>query len=179
MFAVSQSVWADVLKMVFSAAWIAFVALACQQLTAERERWRTDREWTEEARRVTEEGAILRAKLSAHLHPRLIPIAYLNGLDPERIRAVRERDAVVEVTAGPQPDVRRVADFIDMAVKSVGVDHVRVSSALNDEAGVEISLELLRRGYRHKELLKLLAGNAAQVLAAPEETCNSQSRSAK
>jgi hypothetical protein len=145
----------DVLKMALSASWIALVALGSQHFAA-----RSDAELADQARSIQKQAGNFRDGLNGPADPRLVAAGYTAELDE-----IRAREGLLEVTAGATADPQRAADFIDAAVKTLGIDHVGLSSALNEQSGTGITLQLLRRGYRRGELLKLLGGNAQRVLA--------------
>ncbi|OGF98283.1 MAG: hypothetical protein A2Z86_08870 [Candidatus Glassbacteria bacterium GWA2_58_10] len=79
----------------------------------------------------------------------------------------------------PQPDVRDVADHIDYLVKLVGVDHVGVGTDFGGGGGVKdfkdasqavnLTAELLRRGYSEPDLAKIWGGNFLRVWRAAEK----------
>ena len=78
----------------------------------------------------------------------------------------------------PPVDVAMFVDHIDHAVELVGIDHVGISSDFDGGGGVEgwndasetvnVTLELVRRGYTEEEIAKLWGGNLLRVLRAVE-----------
>ena len=70
------------------------------------------------------------------------------------------------------------ADHIDHAVKLAGIDHVGLSGDFDGGGGVEgwddagetlnVTRELLRRGYSEKDLAKMWSGNVLRVMRAAE-----------
>jgi membrane dipeptidase len=81
----------------------------------------------------------------------------------------------------PPPARATVADFvdhIDYAVKLIGIDHVGISSDFDGGGGVEgwsnasetlnVTVELVRRGYTEAQIAKLWSGNLLRVMAAVE-----------
>jgi membrane dipeptidase len=75
-----------------------------------------------------------------------------------------------------RPERATVKDFVDhieYAVKQVGIDHVGISSDFDGGGGVEgwdsaaetfnVTLELVRRGYRQGDIAKLWGGNLLRV----------------
>ena len=78
----------------------------------------------------------------------------------------------------PAADVAMFVDHIDHAVDLIGVDHVGISSDFDGGGGVEgwndasetlnVTLELVRRGYTEEEIAKLWGGNLLRVLRATE-----------
>lgn len=95
-----------------------------------------------------------------------------------RVRDFRTRTApiVKERLADKAPDVN-VKDFvnhIDYLVKKIGIDHVGISSDFDGGGGVEgwddasetlnVTIELVRRGYTKQQIAKLWSGNLLRVL---------------
>ena len=77
----------------------------------------------------------------------------------------------------PPPPMATVADFvdhIDYLVKTIGIDHVGISSDFDGGGGVKgwngadetfnVTLELVRRGYTEEQIGKLWSGNLLRVL---------------
>jgi microsomal dipeptidase-like Zn-dependent dipeptidase len=70
-------------------------------------------------------------------------------------------------------------DAIDYAVQRIGVDHVGISSDFNHGGGiigwqnegesVNVTVELLRRGYGETEVAKLWGGNFLRVWQAAQD----------
>ncbi|MBP6004332.1 MAG: dipeptidase [Pyrinomonadaceae bacterium] len=94
------------------------------------------------------------------------------------VRAFRAKIApiVKERLADKAPDVN-VKDFvnhIDYLVKKIGIDHVGISSDFDGGGGVEgwddasetlnVTIELVRRGYTKQQIAKLWSGNLLRVL---------------
>ena len=92
----------------------------------------------------------------------------------------RARMAAVD-TQFPPPPMATVADFvnhIDYLVKTIGIDHVGISSDFDGGGGVagwngadetfNVTLELVRRGYTEEQIGKLWSGNLLRVMAAVE-----------
>jgi membrane dipeptidase len=71
--------------------------------------------------------------------------------------------------------VAQLVNTIDYAVKKIGVDHVGIASDFNHGGGVvgwdnegeamNVTVELLRRGYSEKDIGKLWGGNFLRVWA--------------
>ena len=78
----------------------------------------------------------------------------------------------------PAPDVGMFVDHIDHAVELIGIDHVGISSDFDGGGGVagwndasetlNVTLELVRRGYTEEEIAKLWGGNLLRVLREVE-----------
>jgi membrane dipeptidase len=93
----------------------------------------------------------------------------------DRLRAVGERH--------PQAAGATVKDFvdhIDYGVKLMGIDHVGISSDFDGGGGVEgyncaleainVTTELVRRGYTEEQIAKIWSGNLLRVLGEVERT---------
>jgi membrane dipeptidase len=93
----------------------------------------------------------------------------------ERMRAITEQY--------PQASPATVADFvdhIDYTVKLIGLDHVGISSDFDGGGGVEgfncaleainVTKELVRRGYSESQIAKIWSGNLLRVLEEVERT---------
>jgi len=74
----------------------------------------------------------------------------------------------------PAVDVSDFVDHIDYLVSKMGIDHVGISSDFDGGGGVEgwndasetlnVTIELVRRGYTEEEIGKLWSGNLLRVL---------------
>jgi len=82
-----------------------------------------------------------------------------------------------EVTAlAPPATVSDLVDHIDYLVNLIGLDHVGISSDFDGGGGIEgwndaseslnVTLELVRRGYTEVEIEMLWSGNLLRVLDA-------------
>jgi membrane dipeptidase len=84
-------------------------------------------------------------------------------------------------TKYPLPARANVKDFvnhIDYAVKLIGVDHVGISSDFDGGGGIDgynctsesinVTIELVRRGYSEQDILKMWGGNVLRVMADVE-----------
>lgn len=90
-----------------------------------------------------------------------------------------QRAFVAEVSAllGPAT-VARMVDHIDYAVQRIGVDHVGIGNDFNHGSGIvgfqdasealNVTAELLRRGYSASDVQKIWGGNFLRVLRAAE-----------
>lgn len=80
------------------------------------------------------------------------------------------------------PTVKDVVNHIDHVVQLVGIDHVGIGMDMDggsDVLGIEdvskiknVTIELLRRGYSAKDIMKIWGGNTMRVLAAAESYSN-------
>ena len=71
-------------------------------------------------------------------------------------------------------DVSDFVDHIDYLVKKIGIDHVGISSDFDGGGGVRgwndasetlnVTIELVKRGYTEEEIEKLWGGNLLRVL---------------
>ena len=78
----------------------------------------------------------------------------------------------------PRASVKHLADHIDYAVGLIGIDHVGISSDFNGGGGIEgwdnagetlnVTVELVRRGYSEEAIAKLWGGNLLRVMEAVE-----------
>ncbi|MBO3117795.1 dipeptidase [Winogradskyella sp. DF17] len=74
----------------------------------------------------------------------------------------------------PEVNVSDFVDHIDYLVKTIGIDHVGISSDFDGGGGIEgwsdasetlnVTLELVRRGYTEEQIEKLWSGNLLRVL---------------
>ena len=78
----------------------------------------------------------------------------------------------------PKASVSDFADHIDYAVNLIGIDHVGMASDFNGGGGIagwdnardtlNVTVELVRRGYREEQISQLWSGNLLRVMAAVE-----------
>ena len=81
--------------------------------------------------------------------------------------------------ADPAATVKDYVDHIDYVVKRIGIDHVGISSDFDGGGGVDgfrnatealnVTAELVRRGYTEQEIAKIWGGNLLRVMAAVEK----------
>jgi len=103
------------------------------------------------------------------------------SLTPEQRTALRERMRALDEQFPPPPRAT-VADFanhIDYAVKLIGIDHVGIASDFDGGGGVEgwsdasetlnVTLELVRRGYTEEQIAKIWSGNLLRVMDKVQE----------
>jgi microsomal dipeptidase-like Zn-dependent dipeptidase len=100
------------------------------------------------------------------------------ALSPAKREEYSERYHKI-VSAAPPATVAQFVDAIDYAVKRIGVDHVGISSDFNHGGGVagwqnegesvNVTAELLRRGYGESDIAKLWGGNFLRVWQAAED----------
>jgi membrane dipeptidase len=93
----------------------------------------------------------------------------------------RQKLAAIDAKFPPSPRAT-VSDFvhhIDYAVKLIGIDHVGISSDFDGGGGVEgfnnasesinVTVELVRRGYSEKAIMALWGGNLLRVMEQVEK----------
>ncbi len=88
-------------------------------------------------------------------------------------RRVAELDA-----KWPRATVADFAEHIDHAVKLIGIDHVGISSDFDGGGGIDgwndasetlnVTIELVRRGYSEADIAKLWGGNTLRILREAE-----------
>lgn len=98
--------------------------------------------------------------------------AYLAQLEPVRKEAASRLDEIKEEV--PPVDVSDFVDHIDYMVEKIGIEHVGISSDFDGGGGVEnwsdaseslnVTLELVRRGYTEEEIALLWGENLLRVL---------------
>ena len=79
----------------------------------------------------------------------------------------------------PRATVKDFVDHIDYAVKLIGVDHVGISSDFDGGGGIDgytctseainVTIELVRRGYTEKQIEQLWGGNVLRVMEQVEK----------
>lgn len=93
----------------------------------------------------------------------------------------RQKLAAIDAKFPPSPRAT-VSDFvnhIDYAVKLIGIDHVGISSDFDGGGGVtgydnasesiNVTIELVRRGYSEKDIIALWGGNLLRVMEQVEK----------
>lgn len=114
---------------------------------------------------------------------------HARNLDDEQLLALDENGGVVQVVAypaflrgspreGPRVAVADLVNHIDYLVALIGIEHVGISSDFDGGGGVDgwedasetlnVTLELVRRGYSEEEIAKIWSGNVLRVLEAAE-----------
>ncbi len=83
----------------------------------------------------------------------------------------------------PPADVATFVDHIDYVVQLIGIDHVGISSDFDGGGGisgwndasetVNVTVELVRRGYTDEEVAKIWGGNLLRVLREVERVAAS------
>ena len=85
-----------------------------------------------------------------------------------------------------RPGVKELVDHIDYAVRLIGVDHVGISSDFDGGGGIEgwdsaadtvnVTIELVRRGYTEDDIARLWGGNLLRVWAEVEKVASRSDR---
>ena len=100
----------------------------------------------------------------------------LAELSEERRAEVTKRLTELNAKFPPPPraNVKDFVDHIDYIVKTIGIDHVGVSSDFDGGGGVDgwndasetfnVTLELVRRGYNEEQVGKIWSGNLLRVM---------------
>ncbi|MFQ5630943.1 MAG: dipeptidase [bacterium] len=96
---------------------------------------------------------------------------FRNFTDEQRAQLQQMRAAMEE--RFPPANVKDFVDHIDHAVKLIGIDHVGISSDFDGGGGIDgwrdasetlnVTIELVRRGYSEAEIAKLWGGNLLRV----------------
>ncbi len=114
------------------------------------------------------------------------------NLDDEQLLAIKENDGVVQIVAlgsfinenGRTASVDELLDHIDYAVDLIGVEHVGISSDFGGGGGIvgwneadetiNVTLELVRRGYSEEEIAMIWSGNVLRILEEAENIATSR-----
>jgi membrane dipeptidase len=105
----------------------------------------------------------------------------LAAMPASRAEEYRTKLQAIEAKYPPRPDatVKDFVDHIDYAVKLIGLEHVGISSDFDGGGGladyncvlesVNVTAELLRRGYTEEQIGKLWSGNLLRVMSEVEQ----------
>jgi membrane dipeptidase len=95
----------------------------------------------------------------------------------QRFRA-RQAELDAKFPPPPRATVKDLVDHIDYAVKLIGITHVGISSDFDGGGGIDgfsnasesinVTLELVRRGYSENDIAALWSGNLLRVMAQVE-----------
>jgi membrane dipeptidase len=101
----------------------------------------------------------------------------IRGLPPQTREAYNERWRGI-LAQWPGASVEEFVDHIDYAVDLIGIDHVGISSDFDGGGGIEgwahagetlnVTVELVRRGYTETEIEQLWSGNLLRVWRGTE-----------
>ena len=100
------------------------------------------------------------------------------GQQPEELGSEPYEDYIGRIEAldkrYPDATVSDFVDHIDYAVELIGIDHVGISSDFDGGGGIvgwnnasetlNVTIELLRRGYSENDIGRLWSGNILRVL---------------
>jgi len=99
------------------------------------------------------------------------PVSEMN--DAERQAMRKAIDAIEEQYPSPSATVKHVVDHIDHIVAVAGIDHVGIGCDFDGGGGIEgifdasevmnITIELVRRGYTEQQIEKIWGGNLIRV----------------
>ena len=106
-----------------------------------------------------------------------------SDLDATRTRFNQRIEELNKNYPAPAPARRAtVQDFvthIDYAVKLIGIDHVGISSDFDGGGGIDgfncapeavnVTIELVKRGYTEEQIAKLWGGNLLRVMEKAEQ----------
>ncbi|HCX14594.1 MAG TPA: peptidase M19 [Rhodospirillaceae bacterium] len=94
-------------------------------------------------------------------------------LNPEQLSSYYESAAAIDAK-WPKAGVADLVDHIDYAVRRIGIDHVGIASDFNGGGGItgwnnagetlNVTLELVKRGYSEDEIAKIWGGNLLRVM---------------
>ncbi len=96
-------------------------------------------------------------------------------LPAEKLATFEARMAEIQ-KKWPRSNVKNLVDHVDYAVKKIGIDHVGLASDFNGGGGIDgwnnagetlnVTLELVRRGYTEDQIAKIWGGNLLRVMDA-------------
>jgi membrane dipeptidase len=100
-------------------------------------------------------------------------------LPPARRAEYERREQEIQTRHPMTPaTVSHLVDHIDYVVKLIGIDHVGISSDFDGGGGIDgwnsasetlnVTVELVRRGYTPSQIAKIWSGNLLRVLAEVE-----------
>ena len=102
----------------------------------------------------------------------------MDKLPPETLKAYEAKMAEID-KKWPRANVANYVDHIDYAVKHMSIDNVGVSSDFNGGGGIDgfngsgdainITVELLKRGYTEDQIGKIWGGNLLRVMEKAEQ----------
>lgn len=118
---------------------------------------------------LPEKGAALTALKKSYAIDTDHPVDSLSATD----RAAYDARLATIETAWPAANVVDLVDHIDYAVRLIGIDHVGISSDFDGGGGIlgwndasqtlNVTTELVRRGYSESDISKLWSGNLLRV----------------
>jgi membrane dipeptidase len=105
----------------------------------------------------------------------------LADMDPAKRAELQSKlDALsVKYPLPARANVKDLVNHIDYAVKLIGIDHVGISSDFDGGGGIDgynctseainVTIELVRRGYTEEQIVKLWGGNVLRVMEEVEK----------
>jgi membrane dipeptidase len=112
----------------------------------------------------------------------------LADMDPAKRAEFQSRlDALnVKYPLPARANVKDLVNHIDYAVKLIGIDHVGISSDFDGGGGIDgynctseainVTIELVRRGYTEEQIVKLWGGNVLRVMEDVEKVAKNAQR---
>ncbi|MDT0607446.1 dipeptidase [Croceitalea rosinachiae] len=120
---------------------------------------------------------IERDSAMAALRANMKPISEMT--DEERSALRKQFQEINETYPNPPATVKHVADHIDHIVKVAGIDHVGIGCDFDGGGGIQgifdasevmnITIELVRRGYTEEQIEKIWGGNLIRVFKEVQE----------
>ncbi len=106
---------------------------------------------------------------------RIIPAGGFGAMTDDQRAELRKRMAAVNAKYPvPRATVADFVDHVDYLVRTIGIDHVGISSDFDGGGGVDgwsgadetlnVTVELVRRGYTEEQIGKLWSGNLLRVM---------------
>ena len=117
--------------------------------------------------------------------------AILNMLPEDKRDEYTTRMAEIDAKypAVPRANVKDLVNHIDYAVKLIGIDHVGISSDFDGGGGIDgwnsaaeslnVTIELVRRGYTEKQIGQLWSGNLLRVWNEVDKEAEKEQKMAK
>ncbi len=112
---------------------------------------------------------------------------HARNMDDEQLQVLKQNGGVIQLVAfksylkeGDDANVSNFVDHIDYAVKKIGIDHVGISSDFGGGGGIigwnnaaesfNVTMELVKRGYKEQDIAKIWGGNVLRILEQAEKT---------
>jgi membrane dipeptidase len=117
--------------------------------------------------------------------------AFASTLPEDKRDAFMKRLAEIDAQypAVPRANVKDLVNHIDYAVKLIGIDHVGIASDFDGGGGIDgwnstaeslnVTLELVHRGYTEKQIGKLWSGNLLRVWGDVQKEAQKEQKAAK
>jgi len=119
------------------------------------------------------------------------------NLYDDQLKALAKKGGVIQIVAykgfikdsSGRADVKTYVDHIEHAVKVAGIEHVGIGSDFDGGGGVpgfndhseaaNVTVELVRRGYSEKDIIKIWGGNFLRVWRETERTAKKLQKQAE